>query len=51
MTDLLYQTDSYLRDFDTTITGVDETNHGVILARTVFVLGVADNLPTKEPCS
>ena len=39
MTELLYQTDSYLRDFDATITGIDEENHAVILDRTAFYPG------------
>jgi len=39
MTDLLYQTDSYLQTFTATITGVDEANHGVILDRTAFYPG------------
>src|SRR5262245_14000017 len=39
MTTLLYQTDSYLQTFAATITGVDETNHGVILDRTAFYPG------------
>ncbi len=39
MTDLLYQTDSYLRTFDAIVTGVDEDNHGVFLDRTAFYPG------------
>jgi misacylated tRNA(Ala) deacylase len=39
MTELLYQTDSYLQTFDASVTGVDEANHGVILDRTVFYPG------------
>ena len=39
MTTLLYQTDSYLQTFVATVTGVDETNHGVILDRTAFYPG------------
>jgi misacylated tRNA(Ala) deacylase len=39
MTELLYQTDSYLQTFQATITAVDETNHGVILDRTAFYPG------------
>lgn len=39
MTDLLYQTDSYLQTFTAIITGVDEANHGVILDRTAFYPG------------
>lgn len=39
MTELLYQTDSYLQTFDATVTGVDEENHGAILDRTAFYPG------------
>lgn len=39
MTELLYQTDSYLQTFEATILDVDEANHGVILDRTVFYPG------------
>ena len=39
MTHLLYQTDSYLQVFVATVTGVDETHHGVILDRTAFYPG------------
>jgi misacylated tRNA(Ala) deacylase len=39
MTDLLYHQDSYLREFDAVVKGVDETNHGVILDRTAFFPG------------
>ncbi len=36
MTDLLYQTDSYLQTFDAGITAIDETNRAVLLDRTAF---------------
>ena len=39
MTDLLYQTDSYLQTFTATVTAVDEANHGVIFDRTAFYPG------------
>jgi misacylated tRNA(Ala) deacylase len=39
MTQLLYQTDSYLQAFDATVTAVDEENHAVILDRTAFYPG------------
>jgi misacylated tRNA(Ala) deacylase len=39
MTDLLYLTDSYLANFDATVTPVDAENHGVILDRTAFYPG------------
>ncbi len=36
MTDLLYQLDSYLKEFEATVTAVNEDYHGVILDRTAF---------------
>ncbi|GAB4577721.1 MAG: alanyl-tRNA editing protein AlaXM [Anaerolineales bacterium] len=39
MTNLLYQTDSYLQTFGATVTGVDAAHHGVILDRTAFYPG------------
>ena len=39
MTELLYQTDSYLKDFEAVITAVDVENQGVILDRTAFYTG------------
>ena len=39
MTDLLYQTDSYLKEFDAVVTGIDEEKHGVLLDRTAFYPG------------
>lgn len=39
MTELLYQTDSYLCEFTATVTGVDEEQHGVLLDRTAFYPG------------
>jgi misacylated tRNA(Ala) deacylase len=39
MTELLYQTDSYLRQFDATITAVDEAGRGVLLDQTAFYPG------------
>ena len=39
MTDLLYQTDSYLRQFEARVTAVDEANRGVVLDRTAFYPG------------
>ena len=39
MTDLLYQTDSYLKEFEATVTGVDEEKHGITLDRTAFYPG------------
>lgn len=39
MTDLLYQTDSYLQSFSATVTGLDLENHAVILDRTAFYPG------------
>ncbi len=39
MTDLLYQTDSYLQTFNAAITAVDETSRAVLLDRTAFYPG------------
>jgi misacylated tRNA(Ala) deacylase len=36
MTDLLYQTDSYLQTFEATVTAVDLEQHAVALDRTAF---------------
>ena len=39
MTELIYQTDSYCRTFTARVTGVDESNHAVLLDRTAFYPG------------
>ncbi|MBN2499985.1 MAG: alanyl-tRNA editing protein [Anaerolineales bacterium] len=39
MTELLYQTDSYLQSFDAEIVAVAEDNHGVVLDKTAFYPG------------
>jgi len=39
MTELLYHSDSYLRDFSATITGIDESLHAVALNKTAFYAG------------
>jgi Predicted metal-dependent hydrolases related to alanyl-tRNA synthetase HxxxH domain len=39
MTDLLYQTDSYLREFDATVTSVFSAERAVVLDRTAFYPG------------
>lgn len=39
MTELLYQTNSYLKEFDAVITGIDAEKHGVLLDRTAFYPG------------
>lgn len=39
MSDLLYQLDSYLKEFDAVVSGVDEENRGVILDRSAFYPG------------
>jgi misacylated tRNA(Ala) deacylase len=39
MTELLYQTDSYLHSFNATITGLAENTHGIILDQTAFYPG------------
>ena len=39
MTELLYQTDSYMQSFDARVTGIDQENHAVVLDRTAFYPG------------
>lgn len=39
MTELLYQTDAYLREFDALVTGLDHEQNGVYLHRTAFYPG------------
>jgi len=39
MTELLYQTDSYLQTFKATVSALDEANHAVLLDRTAFYPG------------
>ncbi|MEA3338197.1 MAG: alanyl-tRNA editing protein [Chloroflexota bacterium] len=39
MTDLLFQTDSYLREFDATVVAANEAAHVVVLDRTAFYPG------------
>ena len=39
MTQLLYQTDSYLKEFDAIVTAIDTENHGVSLDRSAFYPG------------
>ena len=39
MTELLFQTDSYIREFEAVVTRIDKDNHGVILDRTAFFPG------------
>jgi len=39
MTELLYQTDSYMKSFTAVVVGVDEINHAVILDKTAFYPG------------
>jgi misacylated tRNA(Ala) deacylase len=51
MTDLLYQTDSYLRSFDATVTGLDEETHGIILDQTAFYPGGGGQPPDKGEIS
>lgn len=39
MTELLYQTDSYLQSFDAHVASIDEENYGVVLDRSAFYPG------------
>lgn len=47
MTELLYQTDSYLQAFDARVIALDAENHGVILDRTAFYPGGGGQLPDQ----
>ncbi len=47
MTQLLYHEDSYLKEFEATISAVDEDNHGLILNRTAFFPGGGGQLPDR----
>ncbi len=47
MTDLLYQTDSYLNSFDATVLAVDPESRGVILDRTAFYPGGGGQPPDQ----
>ncbi|MEO1162420.1 MAG: alanyl-tRNA editing protein, partial [Chloroflexota bacterium] len=39
MTELLYQTDAYLREFDAIVTSVNDDENGILLDRTAFYPG------------
>ena len=39
MTELLYQTDAYLKEFTATVTSVNEDENGITLDRTAFYPG------------
>ncbi len=39
MTDLLYQTDSYLKEFDAVVTAIDQDTRSVVLDRSAFYPG------------
>jgi misacylated tRNA(Ala) deacylase len=39
MTEMIYQTDSYVQSFDARVVGIDPENHGVVLDRTAFYPG------------
>lgn len=47
MTKLLYQTDSYLKEFQARVTGVDKEAHAVILDQTAFYPGGGGQVPDK----
>jgi misacylated tRNA(Ala) deacylase len=47
MTELLYQTDSYLKDFEALVTDVDLENHGLVLDRTAFYPGGGASRPIQ----
>jgi misacylated tRNA(Ala) deacylase len=39
VTDLLYQTDSYVKEFTARVVGIDQEQHGILLDRTAFYPG------------
>ncbi len=39
MTELLFQTDSYLKEFEASIRAIDQENHGLVLDKTAFYPG------------
>ncbi|MEW6718691.1 MAG: alanyl-tRNA editing protein [Chloroflexota bacterium] len=47
MTELLFQTDSYVQTFTATVIGQDEENHGVVLNRTAFYPGGGGQTPDR----
>ncbi len=47
MTQLLYQTDSYLKEFSAKVTEIDTEAHAVILDRTAFYPGGGGQVPDK----
>lgn len=47
MTELLYQSDSYLKTFKAKVTGIDAENHGVILDQTAFYPGGGGQPPDR----
>ena len=47
MTKLLYQTDSYLRSFDATVTKLADDDHGIILDQTTFYPGGGGQPPDR----
>ncbi len=49
MTELLYQTDSYLKEFDATITSVLLTERALILDQTAFYPGGGGSPVISEP--
>jgi misacylated tRNA(Ala) deacylase len=51
MTELLFQTDSYIQEFDATVLRVDEQNHGVVLDRTAFYPGGGGQPPDSGSLS
>ncbi len=51
MTELLYHTDSYLKEFDAAVVVVDVENHGLVLDRTAFFPGGGGQLPDRGSLS
>ena len=48
MTDLLYQTDSYLKEFDASVTSILSAERAVVLDRTAFYPGGEGSPVTLE---
>lgn len=43
MTDLLYQTDAYLKEFEAEVVSLNEEENGIVLNRTAFYPGGGGN--------
>jgi len=50
MTDLLFQTDSYVKEFQATVTAVNPDEGAIALDRTAFYPAGAASRATSAPC-